>query len=313
MRFLLNNFWLKILALVMGLLVWIHVATEKTYTYQLKLPVTRVDLKVHNTLAAQPPESLTVIVSAKGKSLLQSGWRDQGIRINASKLVAGEYFLNLTPDNTALISSSKNLRLDEIVSPTPIDLNIDVESKAELPVIPDITVTPDDGYAVAGKIEVTPPNVVVTGAKSIVRTLDAVYTQQRELGTVRNSVTLTVPLVPPKGLAMNLDPDSVTLTVPVVPVRTRVYDRLPVAVFNAPPGRSITPNPSSLRVELSGPPEQIDLLNRNALTVSVDFRQRNAATGMAPVKIDCPAGFRVKKSSADSVRLLSSADARSGN
>jgi len=313
MRFLLDNFWLKMLALLMGLLVWIHVATEKTYTYQLKLPVTRVELKVHHTLAALPPESLTVIVSAKGKQLMQNAWRDQGIRINASKLLAGEYVLNLTPENTSLMSPSKNLRLDEVVSPTPIDLNIDVESKVEVPVIPDITVTPDDGYAVAGKVEVTPPNAIVTGAKSVVKQLKAVYTESRELGTVRNSVTVTAPLVAPRGLAMRLEPDSATLTVTIVPVRTRIYEHLPVAVFNAPPGRVVTANPTSVRVELSGPPGEIDLLNRNALTVSVDFLRRDAVTGMAPVKIDCPANFRVKKTSADSVRLISSADARSGN
>ena len=313
MRFLTNNFWLKLLALVIGLLVWVHVATEKTYTYQLKLPVTRVDLKAHQTLAAHPPDSLTVIISAKGKQLLQSTWRDQGIRINASKLLAGEYVLNLTPENTSLASPLKNLRLDEVVAPTPIDLNIDVESKLELPVIADITVTPDDGYAVSGSIEVTPPNVVVIGAKSVVNKLNAVYTVPKELGTLRNSITVTAPLAPPKGLAMRLEPDSVTIAVTIVPVRTRIYEHLPIVVYNAPPGRSVTTSPSVLRVELSGPPGEIDLLNRNAITVSVDVRNRDAATGLAPVKIDCPANFRVKKTSADSVRLINSADARSGN
>ena len=103
MRFLLNNFWLKMLALVMGLLVWIHVATEKTYTYQLKLPVTHVELKVHHTLAALPPESLSVMVSARGKQLLQTAWRDQGVRINASKLLAGEYVLGTLDANEAQV------------------------------------------------------------------------------------------------------------------------------------------------------------------------------------------------------------------
>jgi YbbR domain-containing protein len=313
MRFLLNNFWLKLLALVIGLLVWVHVATEKTYTYQLKLPVTRVDLKAHQTLAVQPPDSLAVIISAKGKQLLQTAWRDQGIRINASKLLAGEYVLNLTPENTSLISPSKNIRLDEVVSPTPIDLNIDVESKLELPVIPDITVTPDDGYAVSGKVEVTPPNVVVTGAKSVVNKLKAVYTESRELGTLRNSVSLIAPLVPPKGLAMKLEPDSVTIAVTIVPVRTRIYDHLPIVVYNAPPGHVVSTNPSTVRVELSGPPGEIDLLNRNAITVSVDVRQRDAVTGLAPVKIDCPANFRVKKTSSDSVRLINPVNVRPGS
>ena len=217
------------------------------------------------------------------------------------------------PENTALNSASKNLQLDEVISPTPIDLNIDVESKAELPVIPNVTVTPDDGYAVTGKVEVTPPHVVVTGAKSVVKHLKEVYTESRELGTVRNSVTITAPVIPPKGLAMTLEPDSVALSVTVVPIRTRIYEHLPIVVFNAPPGRTVTASPAMIRIELGGPPEEIDLLNRNALTVSADFNLRNAQTGMAPLKVDCPINFRVKKTSADSVRLISTSDARSGD
>ncbi len=39
MKSLLENFWLKIVALIMGLLLWFHVATEKIYNYEVRVPI----------------------------------------------------------------------------------------------------------------------------------------------------------------------------------------------------------------------------------------------------------------------------------
>jgi hypothetical protein len=313
MRFLFNNFWLKVLALAIGLLIWFHVATDKTYTYQLRLPVTHVEVREHFTLATLPPDSLTVVLSAKGKQLIRTEWREQGIKINASKLGIGQTMLTLTPDNTTLVNTSKNLRIDEVLFPNPIELNIDVESKVEVPVTPLLTVTADDGFAVTGQIEVQPSKIVLTGPKSVVRNIKSIHTESREFSSLRNSITVSARLVPPTGFDVRLDPDSVRLGITVVPVRTRVYERLPVIVYSAPVGRSVNTNPSSIRVELSGPPDEIDLLNANALTVSVDFRKRDPQTGMAPIKIDCPANFHVKKTSHDAVRIIGTPDAHPGN
>jgi hypothetical protein len=313
MKYLLQNFWLKMLALVIGLLVWFHVATDKTYTYQLRLPITQVDLREHNTLASLPPDSLTVVVSAKGKQLIRSEWREQGVRINISKLQSGEHVFNLTPENTSLINASKNVRIDEIVFPNPIEVDVDVESKVELPVQPEVTISPDDGYAITGRVEVIPPRVMVTGPKSILRSLKSVHIENRELSGIRNNITIAARVEPPQGYGIKIEPESVIVKMNIVPVSSKVFESIPVIVYNAPSNHSITPNPQSVRIELTGPPDEINLLNRNSITASVDFRQRDSLTGMAPIKVDCPANIRVKKISNDAIRIVSASNADSGN
>src|SRR3989304_9339473 len=106
---LLHNFWLKIMALVMGLLVWLHVATEKTYEYELKLPITHVALKDSLTLSRQPPDSLLVAVSANGKQLLRRKWRDRGLRVNASQYRPGRFTLSFSTENTSLAGPSSDV------------------------------------------------------------------------------------------------------------------------------------------------------------------------------------------------------------
>ncbi len=309
----LNNFWLKVVALIMGLLLWFHVATEKIYNYQLTLPVTKIDLREHYTLATPPPESIVVAVSAKGKQLLRSSWRQQGVRISASKFQAGPHNIVLNTENTFLVNPAKNVTLDEVVSPASIDLNVDVESKVDVDVVPDLVTTADEGFAVSRRIEAVPTHVSLFGPKSLLKNINSVRTAKRELSGVRNSVTITVPLVPPPGFGMRLEPDSASLTIDIVPVKTRIYDNLPVVVYNVPVDYTATTIPGTIRIELGGPPEDIDLLNRNALTVSADYKLADRTTGMAPIKIDCPTNFRVRKASADSVRILINSNARSGN
>lgn len=312
MKWLFSNLWLKLVALAIGFLIWLHVATEKMYSYELRLPVTKVDLKDHHTLASPAPDSVTILVSAKGKQLLRLDWRQQGLRISAMKYGAGHYSIPLGTDNTYLVNPTKNVIVSEVISPATVDLDVDVESKIDVQVTPDLEVVADDGFAVSRRVDVIPARVSLFGPKSALRGIATVFTQRQHLTGLRSSVELRAALVPPQGVGMRLSPDSVSLNIDIVPVKTRVYERLPIVVYNAPPGQNVTTYPSFVRVELTGPPEDIDLLNRNALTVSADYRMLGR-TGVAPLKVDCPANFRVKKASADSVKILLGTNADIGN
>lgn len=312
MRKLLNNIWLKLLALLIGVLVWFHVVTEKHYSYEVKLPVTEVDLRDELTLSTLPPDSVLVQVSAKGKQLVQSAWRENGVRINISKLPIGRHTLILSPENIQLHTPRKNVVLEEVIAPAQWEIEIEPKVTMELPITPTVIATPEDGFAVSRRIEATPDRAKLTGPRSVVRQLSSLITEAKELTGLRSSVTIRAKIAIPNVLSMHVEPDSVTLRIDVVPVKTRIYDNLPVAVYNAPPDYTIRTNPPSVRVELTGPPEDIELVNRNALTAAVDYRKMTR-DGMAAVSVDCPASFRVKAVSVDSVRILASPNARSRN
>ncbi|UCG61802.1 MAG: hypothetical protein JSV52_00500 [Candidatus Zixiibacteriota bacterium] len=298
----LDHFWLKITALALGLLLWFHVATEKTYNYRLQLPVEEVVLDEGLALSESPPESLTVTVSATGKQLLRQKWRDRGLKIIASQLRQGERQLPLNTSNTFLISPSPDVSLDEVVSPSSVTFKIDRLARTTVHVIPDIIFEPDEGFAVAGMSKTTPTEVTLSGPRSVISSINAVFTVNKELVGLRNSLDLSLPLALPDGYGVSLEPDSVMVAVRVVPVKTRVFENVPVVIYNSPPNQTVVADPAAIRIELTGPPQEIDLLNINALIASTDFSKSNEA-GRSALKIDCPTKFRVKNSSADSVTL----------
>ena len=85
-----TNIWLRVIAIVMGILLWFHVATEKVYNYEVKLPVSEVILNDKMALASDIPDTLAILVSASGKQLLRQDWKEAGLRINASQYDAIE-------------------------------------------------------------------------------------------------------------------------------------------------------------------------------------------------------------------------------
>jgi len=290
-------------ALLMGLLLWFHVATEKVYKYRLVLPITDIALGERLTLVDTPPDSMTVVVSASGKQLLRQKWRERGVRILATQLSIGRHTVNLTTANTFLAGVGNFVALDEVVSPTSMLLNIDYTAEIQVKVAPDITAVPDEGFAVKRISDPNPAEVTLVGARSRVRTVTLVSTEPRELTGLRDNLTLTLPLAAPAGYQMTLIPDSVTVTIEIVAVKTRVFEDIPIVVYNAPPNKAVSAQPPALRIELTGPPEDIDLLSRDALIASVDFRRLDP-NGISPIKIDCPLNFKVKKISVNTVRII---------
>lgn len=300
---LLENIWLKVIALVVGLLLWFHVVTEKVYHHQLQLPITEIVVGEELILADVPPDSMTVVISATGKQLLRKKWRDRGLKICATQLPTGRHAVNLTTANTSLSDAGHLVTLDEVVSPTSLTLNIDYKVERTVKVTSDINTIPDDGFAVSRISDPEPPEVTLIGARTQVRRFTTVRTEHKELTGLRNNLTLALPLAKPPGYGMVLEPDSVTVTIEIVAVKTRVFEDVPIVVYNAPPNKTVSTQPATLRIELTGPPEDIDALNRSALIASVDFR-RIDASGMSSIKIDCPSHFKVKRSSAEAVRII---------
>ncbi|MBD3257717.1 hypothetical protein GF377_04735 [candidate division GN15 bacterium] len=303
MNWLLKNLWLKIIAFVMGLILWIHVATEKTYNYDLRLPITEVMVKPGLALSKEPPDSLLVTVSADGKQLLRYRWRRQGVRINASQYQAGRYTMTLSTMNTFLVNQTDEVTLDEVISPISIPLEIDAQATEEVDIRPQLEIMPDDGFAIGRQIEIEPPQATVIGPRSLLPEIDRIDTEERLLEGLRSTVTIRLALLPPPRWGFRLAPDSVTVTIPVVPVKTRVFEDIPIIVLNAPPDSVTEAQPGAVSLQITGPPTEIDLLNRNALSASVDYRAADSM-GRARVRVESPPKFTLKDVSVDTIQII---------
>ncbi len=300
---LFENLWLKIIALVFGLLLWFHVATEKNYTYQLYLPVSKIILKDGLTLNSSPPESLMVTVSATGKQLMRKKWRSRGLKIIASQFTRGQYDLTLNTSNVFITSATTDVALEEILSPSNIKISIDKIDEVLVKVKTDLLAEADEGYAVSSVSSIVPDEVKLIGPHSLVSKIPVIFTERKVLKGLRSNIELTLPLAKPFGYGIKVIPDSVSLFVEVVPVKTRVFNKIPIVLYNPPPDSVVELVPKYVQIELTGPPTEIDLLNENTITASADYNEKYS-DGKAFLTIDCPVKFKIRKANPDSVLLI---------
>ncbi len=303
LKLLLDNLSLKIVALLLGLLLWFHVATEKIYTYEVRLPVTQVNLDQGLALVRYPVDSVTVVVSGSGKRLGRLQWREDGLRLNATQFTEGKHQLPLSPSNLTLIGGNNLIALKEVVAPGTVDLHIDRKAEVTLTVETDIVAETDDGFAVGAVSAPEPARVKVSGPRSVVARLKSLYTEHRRITGLRNNVDITVPLALPFGYGLSLEPDSVSLSIQVVPVRTRMFEGIPVMLFNTPADSLVSFRPRRISVVLTGAPDLIDTLSSAAIVASADYLSIDSV-GQAAISIDCPAAFKVKSISHDSVSII---------
>ena len=298
-----NNISMKLVALVLGFLLWFHVATEKNYHHTLQLQVTDIVLGKDLTLAKNPPDSLEVVVSASGKQLLRRKWRERGLRINAAQLPAGRHNVELTPLNISLTNADEFVSLEKIIFPTSTEFYVDRKAETMISVTPDVVAFPGEGFAVSGISSPEPTHVNLIGPRSLLSGFSTVYTEHKKLEGLRNNLTISLQLALPEGYGVRLEPDSVTISVEVVPVRTRAFENVPIVLHNAPTHLTASLYPNELTVILTGPPDDIDSFDNAAMIVSADFTDIDTL-GRTNVKIDCPARFKVKSSSVDSVTVV---------
>jgi len=302
MATLLDNLAIKIVALFLGLLLWFHVATEKNYSYELKLPLADVLLDSGLTLSRNPPDSVLVVVSASGKLLLRNKWRVDGLRINAAQFPAGRHNLGLTTANTSLPATSNFVTLDEIVFPNSLELQIDHETQRQVSIKLDIEPFPDEGYTVRSISQPVPDEVTVTGPRSVVNRFEYIMTEKMNITSLRTNLSLNLRLVKPTGYGIELSPDSVAVDIEVVPVKTRVFHKIPVVIFNVPSGQSALVDPVTVTVTLTGSPDEVDRVTAAAIVVAADLALASG-DGRAALWADCPPNLSIKSLSVDSVSI----------
>jgi YbbR domain-containing protein len=220
----------------------------------------------------------------------------------ATQYKTGRHNVNLNTTNTSLARGNNSIALEEVLTPSNIILQIDHEAEARVNVAPALVSVPAPGFTVRAVSEPVPNQVTLHGPRSLLGRYNVVYTEERELTNLRSNVTITLPLETPHGYGLWLDPDSVRISLEVVPVKTRTFKDVPIVVYNSPVNRNVTLDPSTVDIELTGPPSEIDLLNVNAIAASVDFQERSPLQ-QARVKVDVPSRYQLRDVDPDSVTI----------
>lgn len=277
-----RNLSLKALAVALALLLWVHVATEKTYEVNLSLPVTAVTLPEGRILSSPPPDSVLVALSAVGKALLRRGWKKSGIHLRLDEARLGRREIDLHPGNIT-ITEAEGVTLQGVISPRQYRFVIDVAEKKTLPVQSKVTVNPAPGFAVSLGEALSPTEVVARGPRSVLQRLTSVATESKTLTDVRSDFDLRLSLDRADNYNVTFIPAEVNYRVSVTTLSEKLLKNIPIVVFNAPEG-ALQLQPSAVTVLVSGPTNEMFNLGPGDISVSADYSRRDES-GRVTLKI----------------------------
>ncbi len=297
------NIIIKLLAVVLAILLWFNVITEKQYEYELKLPITDYELPSSLAPISPLPESLSVKVLAEGKQLLRSDWKHAGLRVKGTRMVRGQNTIDFNLETVSLVRS-ENVTLLDIPVTMPVVVRLDRIDSTLIPVASRLAVIPGDDYMVLGGSEkVTPPNIWVVGPVQVLGRIDSVYTEQKILDGAEEPVRAELKLELPDQPSVQLRQDSVTAWVGVDKVKEREFVGIPVAVLPDGITRRPVVDPGRVTVTIRGPISIVDTLASDDINVAVSAAGDGRGEYLKP-QVELPQNVKLVRISPDSVRVI---------
>lgn len=209
------NLGLKVLAVAIGLFLWTVARGSSNVERGFDIPVTVHGLADELVVVNQGVDAVNVRVSGSMVALrnIQPETFEYALDVSGAKPGRADYEVDLT--RFEFPSGSR------VVSRSPAEISMTFERRATRPVKvrADVEGRPAQGYRI-GRIDITPPRVRITGARSEVLRLSEVVTEMIDVTGATGTLEREVRVSPGAGHVWAEDPRTVTVRVRIEPEPT---------------------------------------------------------------------------------------------
>ena len=283
-KFIFENLGFKIVAVVMALLLWFHVATEKVYEYTKSFPVKILNIPEGLILSQEVPEEVQVKIRGKGKELLKLLLMEQkNLQIDIGDFRGGENDYSFKPEEIP-IPEGLDLRAEEILSPQSIKINLDRLIEKKVPIHSQITILPEEGYLLIGEVSLDSHEVFISGPTRLVRKIKSIQTEKKMLEGVTEPISDQIGLALPEGYNLELSFNEVNCSADIQKAIGKEIPSVPVEAVNLPEGRKVTVQPDSIKVVIFGGENVVNQLTKDQIKVTIDCAtvKRNKEAKLQP-------------------------------
>jgi YbbR domain-containing protein len=213
---LFENLGLKFTALLLALLVYLNVYTDRATTMLVSFPLEYRELPESLIVSGPAPAMVQARLRGTGKQLILMRVKEPRLNLSLANARRGRFEHSLAATDLPLPADG-SITVEDLVGPRLISLEVDRRTSRELPVAPRVTGQPAPGFEWSGIAIADPSRVRVTGPEQVVLGLDTLDLAPVRLEGRRDTLTAVVPLVNlPEGCVT--EPATVT-------VRLRIHRR----------------------------------------------------------------------------------------
>jgi len=303
-RFIFQSFWFKLVAILMALLLWFHVATDKVYEYTQTFPLVIINIPSNLVLAEKLPDQVEVKIRGKGKELLKLFLSERkSVNLDAKEFKDGETNYGLKP-NQIPIPEGLELQVSDIRSPQELKIKLDHLLEKKVKIQPDVRILPADGFVQVGELHYIPKEVVISGPKMWVNGLGEAHTQKKVIQNADKPISDQLDLVLPPGYNLNLSFRRISFSVDIQKAGEKMISDLLVQLINIPKYREVEIQPDRISVTISGAESLVSRISPDKIKVIIDCAKavRKEKTKL-PVLVELPSEVTLKRAEPDSIEV----------
>ncbi len=281
---MLNNLGVKIGAFCVALLLWLHVVTEKTYTYTFQAALNPVHLDKSLIIANELPEYMQAKVQGKGKHLLWLMLSKRTITLELNNADQRNTRYHLKPADV-VVPRDLDVTVVELEEPAYVDVDIDRLMSRKVRVQPRLAVQAAAGYTAAGLTASTPDSAILIGPQRYVEDVDTLFSRPATVERVREPLVRQLLLEPPQGVHVTVRPAMIEARIDIQKLRQRVITDIPVTLINVPAQTQARLDEPAITLTVEGGEGAVASLTSHDFHVLVDYHQalRDSARIASPV------------------------------
>ncbi len=287
-----RNRVVKLWAVTVGVLLWLHVKTDQVYQVVVPLPL-EVETSGRYVPASDLPEQVLVRFQGTGKQLLIHSFRQKMV-VHPEITRVGLITIELSVDDV-VNRGAVPVRAVGIVPPRSIVAEFDYAAERLVPVEARLGLGILPGHTTVGPVAVTPGSVSVKGPRRVVRSLQSVATDSLLQDGVNGPIDQKLALITNPGSNITYTPKEVRVRVDVQGMLERRIEGIPIKLlYNY--GRRVRLQPSVCAVDVVGGSEWVAGLSAADFKATIDYRRRHreGTRRLAP-EIGTPPDVRVIK------------------
>lgn len=211
--FLFENLGLKLVAIVLALVVYLHVYTERPATMIVSFPVELTSLSDTLAVVSQTPVSVAAELKGTGKQLIRLRLAERRVMVPLGGVGPGRYQRTITVDDLP-IQPAGPLEVVRLIGPQMVEMQIERVAERTVPVAARIDGLLPDNASWSGEWRAEPAHVSMRGPATAIAHLDSVELTSVRLDASRDTIRAVVgPAVMCAGCQMV--PSTVTLRIPI--------------------------------------------------------------------------------------------------
>ena len=208
-RWVVHNFWLKILSLLIATALWLAIAPEQEPAeVEVRVPIEFEHVPAHLEISSITIPDAQIRVRGPESVIRNLRSTDIHAEIELGDAKPGERTFDLTAQQ---IHHSRELHVVQLV-PGQVHLTFDTRLTREVEIRPRVTGTFVEGERI-GKILVDPHSITITGPQHHVEEVDAATTDPVDVSGTTTQATFVTMVYVPDPLVQVVNPVPVRVTV----------------------------------------------------------------------------------------------------